>query len=593
MTANWLKKNRKLIVTLAILVILLICILLVLYSRQLINCIYNWRYADILNFFLKATNYKFYSFLKKLFIMYLTLAAVFLIFLITLRLLTTLNLIDLLLASSTSMALLFSSGFILQKIMLAPLWIWNAIRLAWTFSITHGYQFYYPPDSGPVLSLLAGPLQTIVYLPATLFNSPNAALIFGSSISVSFYFFPILWLLIGKNLSNSQKLLFALYAFACFCLATFTSDTLFYVAFSIYADAPALGFGALSCAILYHRKHKDSNLSFMLASLFSVFAVWTKQTLAPILFALPTYILLSDGYRYFRRYLLYLFVSCFVVSILFLLIFNAKNLLFNMVVVPSHTPWVFSTNRILALIISASYLINESLLFLLILIFYFLYQLFSSDAPFKLRAWLNSNHWAMLAIVSLFMVPSSIFGRVRVGGDSNTLSPTVYFLAAAAACVLAEFISDFKYFDIRIQRSMKLILVLITIIILFPSGNMFRKFWCVNEELDNIPDNCQEVAYIYAKRHPGEAYFPNNPLASLLANGKLYHHAYGVYDRDIAGFMLSVEHFRAHIPPHIRLVAFPKYPTMQSDNYIMRYLPEFSKQVTLDKLPGFKVFVRE
>src|SRR4051794_40991944 len=41
-------------------------------------------------------------------------------------------------------------------------------RLAPTFALTHGYNVYYPPESGPALSTLYGPVTVLAYLPATL-----------------------------------------------------------------------------------------------------------------------------------------------------------------------------------------------------------------------------------------------------------------------------------------------------------------------------------------------------------------------------------------------------------------------------------------
>ena len=47
----------------------------------------------------------------------------------------------------------------------------------------------------------------------------------------------------------------------------------------------------------------------------------------------------------------------------------------------------------------------------------------------------------------------------------------------------------------------------------------------------NPSDNTQEVVYTYAVGHPGLVYFPWNGLSTLLAEGKLYHFEWGIYDR--------------------------------------------------------------
>ncbi len=568
------KKNKRLVIFVYVifLFLLVVWILYALFGHQIVRAIYEIKSID------------------KLSMACLILFATFFIFLIISRLLSTWNLLDLFVAASASTALLFSSGLILKKILSEPLWHWNAHRLAWTFSLMHGYKLYYPADSGPMLSLLAGPLQPLTYLPATLVNSPMLALIFASFISVCFYFLPVLWLHIGKNLLDPRKLLFVLYAFLCFCLFTFISPALTYSAFAVYADAPALGFGAVSCAILCYRRHKESIPSLMLSALFSVFAVWTKQTLIPLLFALPAYVLLTDGYRCFKRYMLCLCFSAVAVSALFLWVFNAQNLLFNMVAVPSRTPWKFSANRIIALLTATYHLIKECFLFAVILIFYSVYQLsVSSNVPNKLKAWLSSNHWTMLAIVSLFMVPTSVLGRVRLGGDVNTLSPTVYFLVAAVTLALIKFTSGLPSSTRLMQRVAKFLLVLLITGLIYVN---VPKFSAVHTVLDNLSSNEQKVAYEYAKNHRGEVYFPTNPLSSLLAEGKLYHHARGLLERERSGFRVSAEHFQAHIPTNIRLVAFQSHRS-STGKYVLNYLPEFSKRVTIDELPGWIAYTRE
>jgi len=387
--------NRRAVVFTLIL-LLLLAIAYVAYSlfgHQLVKAIYEGRSIEALNRLIESERVNplehYYAIADKLFIWYLVLFTLF--FIVVLGLLSSWNLLVLFVAS-TLIALLFSSGLILAKILSAPSEEWNASRLAWTFSLVHGYQLYYPATTGPALPVVHGPLQAFTYLPATLFNSPTPALIFASFISACFYFLPILWLHIGKNLTEPRKLLSGLYAFACFCLFTFGSRALTSSTFAVHADAPALGFGSLACAILYYRKLKDSIPPFLLSALFSVFAVWTKQTLGPILFALPIYILLMDGYKCFRRYTLCLCVTGMAVSALFLWIFNAKNLWFNMVTIPSRCPWQFSESRIVALLTATYYLIRESFLPLTILIFCSVYQLFfSSNVPNKLKVWLSSK----------------------------------------------------------------------------------------------------------------------------------------------------------------------------------------------------------
>ncbi len=596
---NWLRKDKQLtIFALTLLIFLLAtCLGYLLFREPLVKAVHDSGLIETLDRLIEKQNVHplqySYVIADKIFTSYLILFT--LLFIIIFALFSAWNLMDLFLIASTLMALLVSGGLILKKILSSPLWDWNGIRLAWTFSLLHGYQMYYPADSGPVLSLLAGPLQPLTYLPAALVNSPTPALILASFISVCYYFLPILWLHIGKNLRESQELSFGVCAFACFCLFTLSSRPLIYSASAIYADAPALGYSALACVILYYRKRKDNIIGFLLAALFSIFAVWTKQTLVPLLFALPTYLLLTDGYRCFRRYILCLFVSGIAISAVFLFAFDAKNLFFNMVTVPSHSPWQFGGNRIVALLAVTYDLLRESFLFVVVLVFLSAYQLSRpSNGLSRLKTWTRSDPWTILAIVSLFMVPTSLLDRLKEGGDVNTLSPTLYFLAASVTLALKRFASDSLSSSPRPGQGFAkpLLVLLITGLVYINMPNFFS----VQGVLNNLSDNEQKLSHEYARKHPGEIYFPKHPLASLLAEGKLYHHEYGLYDRSQAGSPVSLKHFQAHIPGNARLVAFKSDDSLvhkRVQEYVLNFLPGFSKRISVDELPEWTVYAKE
>ena len=74
-----------------------------------------------------------------------------------------------------------------------------------------------------------------------------------------------------------------------------------------------------------------------------------------------------------------------------------------------------------------------------------------------------------------------------------------------------------------------------------------------------------------------------------MAEGQLYHFDYGLYDREIAGFPVSAEHFRANIPPSFRLLCFPNTRNFE---YTLKYLPEFNRRVDVPELPGYICYER-
>ena len=97
---------------------------------------------------------------------------------------------------------------------------------------------------------------------------------------------------------------------------------------------------------------------------------------------------------------------------------------------------------------------------------------------------------------------------------------------------------------------------------------------------------------VFAKKHPGEVYFPWHPLAGLMAEGRLYHFSYGLSDRELAGYPVSQEHFQRYIPAQTQYVALPEHAKRDAE-YVFRYLPDFSRKVTADDLPGWTLYARE
>lgn len=96
--------------------------------------------------------------------------------------------------------------------------------------------------------------------------------------------------------------------------------------------------------------------------------------------------------------------------------------------------------------------------------------------------------------------------------------------------------------------------------------------------------NQQAVEFL--RRHPGKAYFPWYPLATLLAEGRLDHFEYAVVDRFLAGAEPSREHVLAHVPPRMTMLVSLR------QSFILRYFPDPTEEATSPGLPGWSIFVR-
>jgi hypothetical protein len=105
--------------------------------------------------------------------------------------------------------------------------------------------------------------------------------------------------------------------------------------------------------------------------------------------------------------------------------------------------------------------------------------------------------------------------------------------------------------------------------------------------LRQLPNNPQQAAYEFARAHPRQAFFPWNPLSTLMADGKLYHHDYAVWDWDLAHYPPSRARLAADMPPAMRWIIIQ--PT-EREKFFYRVFPEFSRPVKLPELPRWPAF---
>lgn len=80
-----------------------------------------------------------------------------------------------------------------------------------------------------------------------------------------------------------------------------------------------------------------------------------------------------------------------------------------------------------------------------------------------------------------------------------------------------------------------------------------------------------------ARANPGQLWFPQNPLVSFYADGKLYHVEDGLFTRHLAGYGVREQEFRRHLPAQTRGVV---YPVTTRDTFALQLLPQFNTSST-------------
>ncbi len=194
----------------------------------------------------------------------------------------------------------------------------------------------------------------------------------------------------------------------------------------------------------------------------------------------------------------------------------------------------------------------------------------------------GSSSWKLLFWVGLWMIPTSLLGRVKIGGSYNALSFTLYFWCVSALMCLGDAAEK--------QARAKLVLCAWAVglmVFLIPATVAY--YAVVPFRWNRIVHNPQRLVYELVKKYPGEVYAPWGGLPTVMAEGQIYHFDYALWDRELGGFPVSPSHLRKHLPTHMRWIVFP--PQVQ-DQRVMTALPEFSQRTTLPELPGWTVYQR-
>ena len=470
---------------------------------------------------------------------------------------------------------------------------WNADRLAMAFFGKYKFNLYNPEDSvGPLISDMYGPMLALAYLPATIANSPTWALVLGKLMSLIFFFTPVIWLYVSETWQK-KKLSLSILALISFFFFTTNARALFYDAFRICADCPALGFSALACIIIYKEQNKNEIplYKLLLSAIFAVFAVWTKQIAVPILISLPLYIVLAYDTKTFKRYLACLVTSGVVISGILIVAFNPQGLFFNMITIPSHQPWEGGNNKLFVILSAAEELVGYCLLQgVIVCVGIFLTV---PDKLAKLKTWIQDNPWLLFVIVSLFFIPTSLLGRVKVGGDANGMY-TVYFLTLTANLILLKQASNFSTESGQDVLQPVSKTGLLSIVIMFTLYNINLPIPYIYKVLPNFFNNVHQVVYNYSRNHPGQVYFPWHPLSVLMAEHKLYHIDSGPFDRYLAGCPISQEDFMAYIPENFTMIAIPTWAEKRGKygKFYLHYLPDFTQKIEVPELSGFVVYTK-
>jgi len=494
------------------------------------------------------------------------------------------------------LAIMLPAGLLLlttiwiSRVLSAPENYWNQARLAPLFSLRYGYHLYYPPGEGPVNGAIYGPISYLAYFPALAASSPTPSLLIGSLTASIYYFAPVAWIFLSGSFRKREARIVGLSLFTLFGLWTLGSQPLWACSFNIHADAPALGFGAIACGLLM-RETKSQPPVWLLAlsAVFLGASIFTKQSLVFLTPTLVCFVWFTYGRRSAVQFAALIAAALTAMLAVFCILFSARALYFNLYAFPSkhgfghqgvmQIPSRSAASVIETLMWSGQDLWNYSRWPIFgIAVCYVIEISVNRSKRFVLREWLSRNTWTVFQFVALAGLPFAWLFHAKVGGNVNNLALHLYFCVIGLLLFCGHLI--LRHPNLARQAVATSLILGAT---LAPAALSATNL--VGFVRDPWSSRTEQV-YQYARRHPGETFFSWYPLPVLMAEGRMDHFEYGVFDRALGLAPISQERFLRYIPPHMKYLS----GIYELDGPISKYLPDFRCPVQLPDFPDMLVY---
>jgi len=421
-------------------------------------------------------------------------------------------------------------------------WQWNDVRLARGVALWYGYPLYPGRDSrAPIIGTMHGPLPHLLYSCLAILKDPTLLLLAGCMLSCLLYFGAVLWL----HLRSGWTLGGAFGFLACAALLL-ASPGVRYSGLSVHVDALAMCLAMLAGGILMPDRPPRKR-ALAVSAVLAMLAVACKQTMAPVAIALPIFVLVVDGRRAFARYVAVQVAASAAIFAAMLALFRPpRDLLFNTFSLAIQQP---RTDTIPARMMQGVFQVRSELaaaaapLLLLIAVF--------ALTPGSIRQKIREHRWLVFLWMAALQLPIELRAWTTDGFDVNHLGLITLFVALATTLGLVSLWKpDANANEKWAGLAARGLLAGMLLAHLPLPLHIFR-------DLKRVRTNTTQVAYNYERQHPGRAYFPRNPLATLLAEGKLTHFDPALLNRELAGFPISQEQLAAGLPTAYELVAYP------------------------------------
>lgn len=451
--------------------------------------------------------------------------------------------------------------------------VWSSVRLAPSVSMLRGYRLYYPEGEGPILGWIYGPVMPLLQLPAAALPNPMAAIVAAGILNDALFLLPLLfliWSVLPRSLPDRMAGILILGTLQ--GLMMHVETTLYWLR-QIQVDTCAIGLALLSLGVLLQAdpSRPISRGRLWTSALLLCAAIFSKQTeffLAP----LPIlYVWVRDDRRQALRMTLALLAAGAGGALLCGAAFGWDAVVLNVWRVPSRHPWILT--GFAGFLEAGIELFHESARFLLLFLGLAVFDLRCGPKTSTLRERVRTRPWLVPAAGALLLLPISLMGRLKIGGDVNA-SHFLYFLIAAIGMLTARVISVETLS--RFQRwapVLALFLLGTSCYFAFSGGIRFG-------------DSPLERDYRFSQEHPEEVWFGANPLVTLYTDRKLYHQGYGVYDRFLANYPPPARQLQEHLPARMHWVTTVGAPWWVPEDLVEIPTPQgWGRTLWLEKRP--------
>ena len=450
-------------------------------------------------------------------------------------------------------------------------------------ALLHGFSLYPDRNSiGPVIGTLHTPVSHCLYLAVAGFHSPTYALLAGSLLTLLLVVVPLGLVLLRASEGTHDRLFVAAAAFVFCGFLIMQAPGTFHTATMIHTDAAALAFATLACGVFCSPRKPITVPQVWLAGVACVLAAGSKQTMAPIVLAIALYLGVGTGVRLLAHFGAAVLAGGAVLLGAILAFVPAHAFLFNTVTLAAHRPLKGGYIDLLVRSYREGKLDALPSLFPILLLAGC--QWMAGEGRPDLREFVRANRWLVFALAAAALIPVTVKAIVTAGTDVNHLGLLLYLLFAAAGLAIEQCLTQP---DNSFLRGSGWMCAALGISIGIAPGAARS----LPSRLRDVHRNATETALHYELRHPGRAYFPCNPMAGLLSEGRAYHVDYSVYDREIAGYPLTSHQFEAGLPSGFTTIAIPPGELPLSSalrNMLQRYA-----QVGDIELPGWTVYRRQ